>query len=207
MKKRLHDKKAGIAILAVLFILSLVDVIVRTTMFGSILTTISNYGQVAMTAVLSLLLLCYALKGKNRIFYLLCGAWVGYFVLQQVFALPYIISSFSLLWGMFGSAVPLIALLCRLLGMISIIVIGVLLVKYMNNGTINNKAFNSSCIAAVLMLVVSILIDFYAYIVGGEVAIFLSILDNLSSLCMTFLLAFFAYDSAKLQLKKAKLAK
>ena len=106
-----------------------------------------------------------------------------------------------------ASIVPVIVLLFRLLGAICIIVIGALLVEYMNDGTIHNKAFNGFCIVAVLALIGSICVDIHAYTVGGEVAIILSALNNLSSIIMIFLFTFFAYDSAKAQLKKTDLTK
>ena len=68
MKKRLHGKKAGIIILAVLFIISLVDFILRATVFGNVASTASNYGEGLVTTVFSLLLIISAVKGKDRAF-------------------------------------------------------------------------------------------------------------------------------------------
>ena len=96
MQKRLHDKKAGIVILAVLFILSVADVILRTTVFSNVASTASNYGEVLITAVFSLMLMILALKGKDRAFYILCGVWLSYFVMEQLFYVPFMISSFDL---------------------------------------------------------------------------------------------------------------
>ena len=207
MKKRLHDKKAGIAILAALFIISLADVILRATTFGNMIATSANHGEVFMTAILSLLLIVFALKGKDRVFHILCGVWLGFFVLEQFMGLPYIVSSLFTVWGLFASIVPVIALVSRLLGMICIIVIGALLVEYMNDGTICNKAFNGFCITAVIMLAVSTIIDTYSSIISGDAHIVISALDTISSITMVFLFTFFAYDSAKMQLKKTNLTK
>jgi hypothetical protein len=207
MKKRLHDKKAGIAILVVLFIISLADVILRSITFGNMMATSANHGEVFMTAVFSLLLIAFALKGKDRIFHILCGVLLGFFVLEQFMGLPYVVSSLFTVWGLFASVVPIIALVSRLLGMICIIVIGALLVEYMNDSTIYNKAFNGFCIAAVLLLAVSTGIDIYSSIITGDLHILISSLDTISSITMVFLFTFFAYDSAKLQLKKANLSK
>ena len=207
MKKRLHGKKAGIVILAVLFIISLADVILRAITFGNMIATSANHGEVFMTSVLSLLLIAFALKGKDRIFHILCGVLLGFFVLEQFMGLPYIISSIFTVWGLFGSMVPVIALLSRLIGMICIIIIGALLVEYMNDGTIYNKAFNVFCIAAILMLSVSTIIDIYSSIISGDAHIIISSLDSISSITMVFLCAFFAYDSAKTQLKKVDFSK
>ena len=207
MKKRLHDKKAGIAILAALFIISLVDVVLRAITFGNMIATSANHGEVFMTAVLSLLIIVFALKGKDRIFHILCGVLLGFFVLEQFMGLPYVVSSLFTVWGLFASVVPIIALVSRLLGMICIIVIGALLLEYMNDGTICNKAFNGFSIAAVLMLAISTIIDIYSSIISGDAHIVISSLDTISSITMVFLCTFFAYDSAKAQLKKTDLTK
>ena len=207
MKKRLHDKKAGVAILASLFIISLVDVVLRAITFGNMIATSANHGEVFMTAVLSLLIIVFALKGKDRIFHILCGVLLGFFVLEQFMGLPYIVSSIFNVWGLFASIVPVIALVSRLLGMICIIIIGALLVEYMNDGTIYNKAFNVFCITAVIMLAVSTIIDIYSSIITGDAHIVISALDTISSITMIFLCTFFAYDSAKAQLKKTDLSK
>ena len=207
MKKRLHDKKAGVAILASLFIISLVDVVLRAITFGNMIATSANHGEVLMTAVLSLLLIVFALNGKDRIFHILCGVLLGFFVLEQFMGLPYIVSSIFNVWGLFASIVPVIALVSRLLGMICIIVIGALLLEYMNDGTICNKAFNGFSIAAVLMLAISTIIDIYSSIITGDAHIVISALDTISSITMVFFCTFFAYDSAKAQLKKTDLTK
>ena len=207
MKKRLHDKKAGIAILAALFIISLVDVVLRAITFGNMIATSANHGEVLMTAVLSLLLIVFALNGKDRIFHILCGVLLGFFVLEQFMGLPYIVSSLFTVWDLFASIVPVIALVSRLLGMICIIVIGALLLEYMNDGTICNKAFNGFSIAAVLMLAISTIIDIYSSIITGDAHIVISALDTISSITMVFFCTFFAYDSAKAQLKKTDLTK
>ena len=207
MKYRLHDKKAGIVILAVLFILSVADVILRATIFSNVASTASNYGEVLITAVFSLTLMILALKGKDRVFYILCGIWLSYFVLEQLFYVPLLISSFALAASAFGTLTPMLALLCRLLGMVCIMVIGGLLVEYMIDGTIYNKAFNCFCIAAVLMFAASACIDIVASFSAGEKFMILSALNSLSNIIMIFLFAFFAYDSAKKQLSKVNFDK
>ncbi|MBQ5634394.1 MAG: hypothetical protein IIV11_05865, partial [Clostridia bacterium] len=70
-----------------------------------------------------------------------------------------------------------------------------------------NKAFNGFCIAAILLLAVSTGIDIYSSIITGDLHILISSLDTISSITMIFLCTFFAYDSAKAQLKKANLSK
>ena len=207
MKNRLHDKKAGIVILVVLFILSVADVILRTTVFSNVASTAANYGEVLITAVFSLMLMILALKGKDRAFYILCGVWLSYFVMEQLFYVPFMISSFDLAASTIGTLRPILALLCRLLGMVCIMVIGGLLVEYMIDGTIYNKAFNVFCIAAVLAFAASACIDIVASFSAEKHFTILSALNSLSNIIMIFLFTFFAYDSAKAQLKKTNLTK
>ena len=89
MKKRLHDKKAGIAILISLIIISLAEVIFRAAVMGleAILTT-ANFGEQLAVFALAVTILILTAKGKDRTCYILYGAWIGYFVLDQIFELP-----------------------------------------------------------------------------------------------------------------------
>jgi hypothetical protein len=94
----------------------------------------------------------------------------------------------------------------RILSIVGIIAIGALLFEYMSDGTICNKAFNGLCIATALLLVANICFSIY----GAVVAYSTFALDTFNALyriTMVFLCTFFAYDSAKIQLKKANLAK
>ena len=206
MKKRLHDKKAGIAILAVIFVISLADVILRATTFREIASTASNYGEALINASFSLILLVFALKGKDRVLYILCGAWLGYFVLNQLYGLPNMIETLVRCLNtanIFGS----IASIAHIFSIISIVAIGVLLVEYMNDGTIYNKAFNTLCIVTVVLLMFLFFHtqnDAFSY---GRPFVMLASLHELSRLAMVFLFTFFAYDSAKAQLKKTDLSK
>ena len=71
-----------------------------------------------------------------------------------------------------------------------------------------SKAFNILCaIAAVLLLLLALHNGVYDVLVLGRTEVFLASLHNLSRITMVFLFAFFAYDSAKLQLKKTNLTK
>ena len=206
MKNRPRDKKAGIIILAVLFIISLADVILRATTLENIASTAANHGEVFMTAILSLLLIIFALKGKDRIFYILSGAWLGYFAFNQLFDLPEIISMFFGAMKNYDGFTDF-AILFHVLSMVCIIAIGALLVEYMNDGTIYNKAFNILCTITILTFVVNIVLGIYDIVVLNDISAVLAILNNLSRAAMVFFFTFFAYDSAKMQLEKTKLAK
>ena len=207
MKKRLHDKKAGIVILAVLLITSLAYVILRATVYSDIPFAEANHGDALITMFFSVLLLVFAHKGKDRVFYILCGVWLSYFVMEQLFYVPFMISSFDLAASTIGTLRPMLALMCRLLGMVCIMVIGGLLVEYMIDGTIYNKAFNVFCIAAVLTFAASACIDIVASFSAEKNFVILSALNSLSNIIMIFLFTFFAYDSAKAQLEKTNLSK
>lgn len=207
MKKRLHDKKAGVAILIALIVISLAEVIFRAVAMGleAILTT-ANLGEQLAVIALATTILNLTTKGKDRACYICYGAWISYFVLDQFFELP---SSIMTSASMRGASVSGdISLILRIISMITIIAIGAILWKYMIDKTIYNKAFNILSIATVLVILGSIGIELSRLIVGGyRPNDILLVFSHTFRLTMVFLLAFFAYDSAKHELKKAKLAK
>lgn len=207
MKKRFHDKKAGIAILAALIIISLAEVVLRSVILKESMFNLSNAGEPIITAAISLLLLTFALKGKDRVFYILCGIWLGYFMMNQLYNLPDLIAETVDRFNA-GAANTAICNLVHALSVICIVAIGVLLVEYMNDGSIYNKAFNIFCaITAVLLLLLALHNIVYDAYVLGRTEVILASLHNLSRMTMVFLFTFFAYDSAKMQLKKANLTK
>ena len=206
MKRKRFGKEAGIAIFIALFIISLASTILRVTVFSDILPTIRNYGQMLIAALLSLLLISFTIKGKDRLVYILCGAFLGYFVLDQLFDLPGAVGRLVAKIQI-GEIVDSLLLVPHLISMLGIIVIGVLIIEYMNDGTIYNKAFNSICIVTVLAHVAYACITLYDIIALGSAETVLALLHILYSLTMVFLCTFFAYDSAKLQLEKTKLSK
>jgi hypothetical protein len=207
MKKRLHDKKAGIAILLSLIILSLAEVVLRFVILKEGMLNLANAGEPIITAAISLLLLTFALKEKDRVFYILCGIWLGFFVLNQLYGLPGMIADTIERFNA-GSLNTAMCNLIHALSMICIVVIGSLLVEYMNDGSIYNKAFNIFCAVAVVMLLLLALHNgVYDALILGRTEVFLASLHNLSRISMIFLFTFFAYDSAKAQLKKTNLTK
>ena len=203
MKNRLHDKKAGIPILVLLIILSLAEIIFRAVAFGKSVLNTSNVGEQITIIILATIILIMTIKGKDRLCYICYGAWVGYFVLDQSFELPGMLASLAsairnegfLTIGNFG-------FMFHTVSMIGIIIIGALLVEYMNDGTIYNKAFNISCIFTVLTILASIITNLIGFINGMPKEILLAIFNNIYRVIMIFLFTFFAYDSAKKQLSK-----
>lgn len=207
MKNRLHDKNAGIAILVALFIISLAEVVLRPLILKEAVFNLSNAGEPIITAVLSLLLLTYAFKGKERVFYILCGAWFGYFVINQLYNLPELIVEIVKHFND-GSFNTTMCNSIHTLSIICIVVIGALLVEYLNDGSIYNKAFNIfSVISVVLLLFLAIYNIVYDVLSLGHTEVILASLHNLSRMTMVFLFTFFAYNSAKAQLKKTDLTK
>ena len=144
MKNRLHDKKAGIAILVALIIISLAELIFRATVIREAVLATSNLGEQFAVFALAVTILILTAKGKDRACYICYGAWIASFVLEQIFVLPGDIITLVTLSN--PSALAIIIRGAAALASVGIIAIGVLLVEYMNDGTIYNRLFNCSCI-------------------------------------------------------------
>ena len=214
MKNRFHGKKAGIVILVSLIIVSVAEVIYRAVIANGIAFTTSNFGEQLTVIIFALMILIFTAKGKDRVCYILYGAWIAYFVMDQAFELP----------GMVGDLVMNISapgvansIVLRLISMICIIALSALLVEYMNDGSIYNRAFNILSVITVLLHVVTIGISINGLIlpkttINIDVNLqscynMLIIFNNLYRIIMVFLFVFFAYDSAKKQLNKVDLSK
>ena len=214
MKNRLHDKKAGIAILVSLILISVAEIIYRAVVAGDRIYTTPNLGEQLVVIALALTILILTAMKKDRVCYILYGAWIGYFVIDQVFELPGAIVNLVRMADM-----PLGGII-RILISISIIGIGVLLAEYMNDGTIYNKLFNVFCLFAVLFVFVAIFMSVNALFDGMsrhsndmvireqlKVNVTFDLFNNLYRGAMIFLSTFFAYDSAKKQLSKVSFDK
>ena len=201
MKNRLHDKKAGIAILVSLIVLSLAEIIFRHFFLREMISSTANYAETLAVLILALTILIFTLKGKDRLCYILYGAWMAYFVLDQLFELPSVLLDVIVLTR---NGVEFIALTpaFHVMSMFCIIGIGILLVEYMNDGTIYNRVFNTLCVVAILSILGSIIINILNVINGMDIKIILATFNNLYRLVMVFLFTFFAYDSARKQLNK-----
>ena len=208
MKNRLHDKKAGIFILVSLIIISVAEVIYRAVVANEIVFTTSNFGEQLAVIIFALMLLIFTAKGKDRVCYIIYGAWIAYFVMDQAFELPGMVGDFVINFSQTRMA---ISICLRLVSMLCIIALSALLVEYMNDGSIYNRAFNTLCVITILLHVVSIGMSFYS-IIKIEPDLYqkqniLVIFNNLYRIAMVFLFAFFAYDSAKKQLSKVDFSK
>ena len=208
MKKRLHGKKAGVAILLSLIILSLAEVIFRIVALRDIMLTTSNFGEQLATIIFATTILIFAAKGKDRVCYICYGGWLGYFVLDQLFELPGTIATHIAWVASQGKmSVSDITIILRILSMITILVIGALLVEYMNDKTIYNRAFNFFCIITLLMIVANIAFDLYNFFALGYTEALLAVFNNVTRVTIVFMFTFFAYDSAKHQLSKTDFSK
>jgi hypothetical protein len=206
MKKRLHDKKAGVAILLAMIVISLAEIIFRAVALGTDMLTTSNLGEQVAVVALATTILILTAKGKDRACYICYGAWIGYFVLDQIFELSSVILDVVTI-GSNGFNIVLLAPALHAVSMVCIIAIGIIIGEYMTDGTIYNKAFNVLCIiTAILFLCMFIFSQYDFWVLGRDFAILVS-LNDLSRMTMVFLFTFFAYDSAKAQLKKTDFTK
>ena len=211
MKKRLHDKKAGIAILISLIIISLAEVLFRSFVLKEAMLNTANLGEQVAVIILATTILILTAKGMDRACYICYGAWAGYFVLDQLFELPGVVFNGIELLATGTGELYLITIavggVFRLLGMIGVIAIGIFLVEYMCDGTICNRAFNILAVVTCVMILGNIIIPTMVAIQLGQIITLLDTFNSLYRLTMVFMFTFFAYDSAKMQLKKTNLAK
>ncbi len=201
MKNRSHDKKSGIAILVVLIIITLAEMVFRAVVLGKGVLDTSNAGEQVAVIVIALSILFMTLRGKDRISYILYGAWLGFFVFDQLFELPSVLLDVIVITRN-GSGFIALSPAFHVISMFCIIAIGILLVEYMNDGSIYNRAFNTLCVIAILSILGSIIINILTIVNGMDIKVLLATFNNLYRLVMIFLFTFFAYDSAKKQLNK-----
>ena len=210
MKKRLHDKAAGVVSLTALLIISLAETIIRAVQ-PDYAFSVTDLGEPFAIAIFAAITLLFTLAKKDRACYLCCGIFIAWFMLEEALSIPGTIKTLSSaianieqLAGIAdGTPAAMIAsVIVHLLTSISIVVIGALVAEYMNDGTIYNRAFNLFCVITVLLLLAAATFNVVAYVAVGTTEVLLLILNNLHRLTMVFLFTFFAYDSAKAQLKK-----
>ena len=205
MKKRLHDKKAGVAILIALIVIALADVIFRAVAIGEAIYTARNLGEQLVVIALAATILILNAKGKDRACYICYGAWIGYFILNQLFELPSMIA--TLIQAITSQGYGIDALVSTIVASLGFVSIGMLLVEYIIDGTIYNRAFNVIGMVTVLSIFAASILNIIGIADGDPASIMLVVFYNLHRLAMVFLCTFFAYDSAKFELQKAKLAK
>ena len=208
MKKRLHDKKAGIALLATIIVIALAEIAFRIVFIHESIRDIAshNLGEQVVAVVLASTILFFSAKGKDRICYLCYTAWIGYFVLDQLFQLPRVI--FDVVpFTSNGLSTSILVPVFYLISLVCIVALGILLVEYMNDGSICNRAFNVFSVVGILTILASIIVNIVVVINNKDIPVLLSSFHNLYRLAMVFMFTFFAYDAAKHQLKKTNLTK
>ena len=208
MKKRLHDKKAGIALLATIIVIALAEIAFRIVFIHESIRDIAshNLGEQVVAVILASTILFFSAKGKDRICYLCYTAWIGYFVLDQLFQLPRVI--FDVVpFTSNGLSTSILVPVFYLISLVCIVALGILLVEYMNDGSICNRAFNVFSVVAILTILASIIVNIVVVINNKDIPVLLSSFHNLYRLAMVFMFTFFAYDGAKAQLKKTNLTK
>ena len=216
MKNRLQDKKAGIFILVSLILISVAEIIFRAVIANGIAFATSNFGEQLAVIIFALMILIFSAKGKDRVCYIIYGAWIAYFVMDQVFELPGMIG--QLVINISNPGIETIAI--RVVTMLCVIALSALLVEYMNDGSIYNRAFNTLCVITILLHLVVIGMGIFGILFGEPSVtpngigldifknqIILVIFNNLYRIAMVFLFTFFAYDSAKKQLSKVNFEK
>ena len=213
-KNRPQGKKMGIILLIALIIISLAEIIFRAVAMGEAVLTTSNVGEQLAVIVLATTILILTAKGKDRACYICYGAWAGYFILDQLFELPGMVGT---LMSNISKPVTSLSIGIHVLTMVFIVAIGILLVEYMSDGTICNRAFNALCITTVALLTLGVLLPIYQLVFASVEGVqnatmkqqqtVLVIFNTIYRIAMVFLFTFFAYDSAKMQLKKTNIIK
>ena len=215
MKNRLHDKKAGIFITSILFIISLGETIIRALQ-PDYLHAYSNFGETLSIAIFTALILFFSSTKKDRLCYICYGVFIGWFVLEETLSVPNALASLSNAFASMefnatvSTSAPVAAIAFGILNVlikICIVAIGALMIEYMNDGTIYNRAFNVLCFATILLLLISVIASIHGLILGKAVELVLFVLNNIYRITMVFLFTFLAYDSAKKQLSKVNFDK
>ena len=218
MIKKLQGQKARIAILITLIVTALAEVLFRAIVMREAALGTANAGEQVTIIVFALIILIFAAKNNDKISYICCGAFIAYFVMDQLFELP----------GMIGNLVanisePAIAIsiTIRLLTMVGIVAISALLVEYVNDGSIYNRAFHVVFWITILLHVASIAFSVSGLVFtgtsaevpnGADLALLqkqniLIIFNEIYRIIMVVLFVTFAYDSANRQLKRENLTK
>ena len=135
--------------------------------------------------------------------------------MEQIFELPGMVRD---LFINISTPIAIFSIVIRIVSMLGIISLSALLVEYMNDGSIYNRAFNIICVITILLHVVIIVTSANGLILLAKTTSdidvnlhasynMLVIFNNLYRIAMVFLFVFFAYDSAKKQLLKVDFSK
>lgn len=207
MKEYFTNTYALTVILFTLLGLSIFEVFIRLTVFHDTVKLVSNYGEPFVSVVFAILLIFFLLTNKRRIFFILCGGWLAYFSLNQLFVLPSVITDLFTLFGQTSYLVPTTSIIIlHIVSIVTIIILGGILVEYMNDGTIYDRAFNIVSLITIMIIVAQAVISMFmivthSYYVGiSENFLILSFLNCINRVVMVFLFAYFAYGTLKAEL-------
>ena len=217
MKNGIHDKKARTPILITLILVSLAEVIYRAIAVGAAALGTANSGEQVTILAFAAIILFFTAKGNEKISYVSCGALIAYFVMDQLIGLPGMIGK---LLANISNPIVAASVAIRILTMIGVVVLAALLAEYVNDGSIYNRTFVATYWITVLLHVVTIIISVAGFVVfsdaaaapvGMDLALLqkqgaLLIFNDLYRIVMVVLFVSFAYESAKLQLKREQTA-
>ena len=184
MKNRLHDKKAGLFITSILFIISVAETIVRA-MNPDYLHAHSNHGETLSIAIFTAFIIFFTIIKKDRISYICYGIFIGWFVLEESLGLPNALATLSTaissidINATISVGAPIAAIAFGILNVlikICIISIGALMIEYLNDGTIYNRAFNVLCFITIVLLLVSLIASIHGLVLGKAVELVLFVL-------------------------------
>jgi hypothetical protein len=214
MKERLNNKKGEVITLVALILICLVEVIFRAITLGEAALGISNAGEQITTIIFAALILAFIARGNEKISYVCCGALVAYFVMDQLFEFPGTIG--ELIVGL-SNPLGAVSIAIRLLAMVGVVAMCVVLVEYVNDGSIYKRAYNVTTLVTLILHVIGIVLAIIAIVSlntaslpnGTDSTLYqnhliIVILNNVSRIVMVVLLGIFAYESANRQLKREK---
>ena len=214
MKKILQSPKTRIAVLIALIVTALAEVLFRAIAVGEAALGTANAGEQITVILFAAVILFFTAKANDKISYICCGALIAYFVMDQLFELPGMIGNFI---ANVSDPVIAISVAIRLLTMVGIVAISALLVEYVNDGSIYNRAFNVIFLITVILHVASSAFCLSGFFITENIADapvallqkqgMLIIFNEVYRTLMLVLFTSFAYDSAKRQLKRENLAK
>ena len=218
MIKKLQGQKARIAILITLIVTALAEVLFRAIVMREAALGVANAGEQVAIVVLAAIVLLFMAKKNDKLACVSCGALVAYFVMDQLIELPGMIGSLA---ANISISYIAISIAIRLLTMVGIVALSALLVEYVNDGSIYNRAYNAVYWITILLHVLAILISVAGFVVIGNVADapsgmelallkkqgMLIVFNDVYRIIMVLLFTSFAYDSANRQLKRENLTK
>lgn len=205
MKNRFNGNKIAVIVLAVIAAASFTEVILRGILLKEATFNVVNFGEPIIVGLMSVFLLVLVGLKKERLFSVLCAAWLCYFVFAQIYAIP----------QMFSTAIPMIreannrivaslVVAFRCNSMLGVVVVGSLLARYTATGKIHNKAFNIACLVTVGFMVLSMAASIFLAVINNNPNRLIDLANGVVSIGLVVLFTGFAYGKAKIRVTKEK---